>query len=257
MAHSQLHILYHPVSLCFHYNPSCEPKDILRFLKRFKLKIYNKFVDKNYRISNKTAKLALLKKGTLLGTNRYQINIAEDIKNGFFSIDSLDDFKQVLKQFPDDPTLHRSFSDMLVENNLPNVAASSYNKAADLFLRSGQPLQAMVAKILQWEIYAPSYREAQLFFSALREGIYEDSSFKAFLKRLSNPEILAVMKNAVVVRFPSGHIEKKVGDTENDLYFVVSGQLKKTSFSPLKQKGMTTYEKLNFELSGDDFFGDI
>lgn len=257
MAHSQLHILYHPVSLCFHYNPSCEPKDILRFLKRFKLKIYNKFVDKNYRISNKTAKLALRKKGTLLGTNRYQINIAEDIKNGFFSIDSLDDFKQVLKQFPDDPTLHRSFSDMLVENNLPNVAASSYNKAADLFLRSGQPLQAMVATILQWEIYAPSYREAQLFFSALREGIYEDSSFKAFLKRLSNPEILAVMKNAVVVRFPSGHIEKKVGDTENDLYFVVSGQLKKTSFSPLKQKGMTTYEKLNFELSGDDFFGDI
>jgi CRP-like cAMP-binding protein len=192
-----------------------------------------------------------------LGTNKYQINIAEDIKNGFFSIDSLEDFKQVLKQFPDDPSLHRFFSDMLVENNLPNGAATSYDKAADLFLRSGQPLQAIVSKILQWEIYAPSYREAQLFFSALREGISLDSPFKAFLKRLSNPEILAVMKNAVVVRFPAGHIEKKVGDTENDLYFVVSGQLKKTSYNPLKQKGMKTYEKLNFELSENDFFGDI
>lgn len=192
-----------------------------------------------------------------MGTNKYQINIADDIKSGFFSIDSLQDFKQVLKQFPDDPSLYRSFSDMLVENNLPNGAATSYDKAADLFLKSGQPLQAIVSKIIQWKLYTPSYREAQLFFSVLREGISLDSPFNAFLKRLSNPEIFAIMKNAVVVRFPAGHIETKVGDLENDLYFVVSGQLKKTSFSPLKQKGMTTYQKLNFELSENDFFGDI
>ena len=192
-----------------------------------------------------------------MGLNRYQINIAEDIKSGFFSIDSLEDFKQVLKQFPDDPSLYRSFSDMLVENNLPNGAATSYDKAADLFLGGGQPLQAIVAMILQWEIYTPSYREAQLFFSALRGASSMDSPFNVFLKRLSNPEIFAIMKDAEIVRFPAGHIEKKVGDSENDLYFIVSGQLQKTSFSPLKLKGMATYEKLNFELSEDDFFGDI
>ena len=192
-----------------------------------------------------------------MGLNRYQINIAEDIKSGFFSIDSLEDFKQVLKQFPDDPLLYRSFSDMLVENNLPNGAATSYDKAADLFLGGGQPLQAIVAKILQWKIYTPSYREAQLFFSVLRGASSMDSPFNVFLKRLSNPEIFAIMKDAEIVRFPAGHIEKKVGDSENDLYFIVSGQLQKTSFSPLKLKGMATYEKLNFELSEDDFFGDI
>lgn len=192
-----------------------------------------------------------------MGTNRYQINIAEDIKSGFFSIESLEDFEHVLKQFPDDPSLYRSFSDMLVEKNLSNGAATSYAKAADLFLKNGQPLQAIVAKILHWEIYAPSYREAQLFFSALRGAFFNDSPFNSFLKRLSNPEIFAIMKNSTIVRFPAGHIEQKVGDSENDLYFVISGQLKKTSFSPLRQKGMTTYERLNFELSEDDFFGDI
>jgi len=192
-----------------------------------------------------------------LSTNRYQINIAEDIKSGFFSIESLEDFEHVLKQFPDDPALYRSFSDMLVQNNLSNGAATPYDKAADLFLKNGQPLQAIVAKILQWEIYAPSYREAQLFFSALRSAFFNDSPFSSFLKRLSNPEIFAVMKNSTIVRFPAGHVEQKVGDSENDLYFVVSGQLKTISFIPLKQKGMITYERQNFELSENDFFGDI
>ena len=199
----------------------------------------------------------LFKKGILLAINRYQISIAEDIKSGFFSIDSLEDFKHVLKQFPDDPSLCRSFSDMLAENNLPSGAATSYDKAADLFLKRGQSLQAIVAKTLQWKTYKPSYREAQLFFSALRGSFLIDSPLNAHLKKLSNPEILAIMENAAIVRYPAGHIEQKVGDSEDNLYFVVSGQLKKTSFSPQKQKKMTTYEKLNFELSEDDFFGDI
>ena len=192
-----------------------------------------------------------------MGASQYQINIAEDITSGFFSIESLDDFKQVLKQFPEDPSLHRSFSDMLVKNNLSDDAAISYNKAADLFLRSVRPIQAIVSKLLQWKIHTPVYREAQLFFSALREGINHDSPIESFLKRLSNPEILAIMKNAVVVQFPTAHIEKKVGDRENDLYFVVSGHLKKTCYNPVKQKGMTTYKRTYFNLAENDFFGDI
>ncbi len=189
--------------------------------------------------------------------DKLQINIAEDITSGFISIDSLDDFKKVLKQFPDDPTLHRAFSDMLVKNNLPNVAATSYGQAADLYLKAGQPLQAIVSKILQWEIYLPSYREAQLFFSVLRESRYSDSPIKPFFNKLSNPEILAIMKSAAIVQLPAGHIEKKVGDAENDLYFVVSGSLKETCYKPIKQKGTTIYKKLNFNLTENDFFGNI
>ncbi len=189
--------------------------------------------------------------------DKLQINIAEDITSGFISIDSLDDFKKVLKQFPDDPTLHRAFSDILVKNNLPNVAATAYGQAADLYLKAGQPLQAIVSKILQWEIYLPSYREAQLFFSVLRESRYSDSPIKPFFNKLSNPEILAIMKSAAIVQLPAGHIEKKVGDAENDLYFVVSGSLKETCYKPIKQKGTTIYKKLNFNLTENDFFGDI
>jgi CRP-like cAMP-binding protein len=189
--------------------------------------------------------------------DKLQINIAEEITSGFITIDSLDDFKKILKQFPDDPPLHRAFSDMLVKNNLPNVAATSYGQAAVLYLKAGQPLQAIASKILQWEIYSPSNREAQLFFSALRESRYSDSPIKSFFHKLSNPEILAIMKSAAIVQLPAGHIEKKVGDKENDLYFVVSGSLKETCFKPLKQKGTTFYKKLNFNLTENDFFGDI
>ena len=189
--------------------------------------------------------------------DKLQINISEDITSGFITIDSLDDFKKVIKQFPDDPTLHRAFSDMLVKNNLPNVAVTSYGQAADLYLKAGQPLQAIVSKILQWEIYSPSYREAQRFFLALRESRYSDSPIKSFFNKLSNPEILAIMKSAAIVQLPAGHIEKKVGDEENDLYFVVSGSLKQTCYKPIKQKETAIYKKLNFNLSENDFFGDI
>ena len=189
--------------------------------------------------------------------DKLQINISEDITSGFITIDSLDDFKKVIKQFPDDPTLHRAFSDMLVKNNLPNVAVTSYGQAAELYIKAGQPLQAIVSKILQWEIYSPSYREAQRFFLALRELSFHVSPINTFFSSLSNPEILAIMKSAAIVQLPAGHIEKKVGDEENDLYFVVSGSLKQTCYKPIKQKETAIYKKLNFNLSENDFFGDI
>jgi len=189
--------------------------------------------------------------------NNIQIDIANQITSGFVSIDSVKDFERLLQRFPDDPALHRTFSDLLIKNKLPNAASASYGKAAELYLKSGQLLQAMVSRILQWEIYAPSYRDAQLFFSALREGSYPDSPIKVFFNKLSNPEILAVMKNAAIIERPPGHIVKNFRDAENDLYFVVSGSLKQTIYRPLKRKGTTVYHKSHFHLSENEVFGDI
>jgi CRP-like cAMP-binding protein len=189
--------------------------------------------------------------------NNIQIDIANQITSGFVSIDSVKDFERLLRRFPEDPALHRMFSDLLIKNKLPNAAATSYGKAAELYLKSGQLLQAMVSRILQWEIYAPSYRSAQLFFSALREGSYPDSPSKVFFNKLSNPEILTVMKNAVIIERPPDHIVKNLRDAENDLYFVVSGSLKQTIYKPLKRKGTTVYHKSQFHLSENEVFGDI
>jgi hypothetical protein len=189
--------------------------------------------------------------------NNLQIDIAEQITSGFVTIDSVEDFERLLKRFPDDPALHRTFSDLLIKNNLPNAAAVSYGKAAGLYLKSGQLLQALVSKILQCELYSPSYNEAQRFFLTLRQNSYPDSPIKHFFNKLSNPELLALMQNAEIVQLPVGQIVKTVGDKENDLYFIVSGTLKQTTYTPFKRKGKTVYSKSNFYLTENDFFGDI
>jgi CRP-like cAMP-binding protein len=189
--------------------------------------------------------------------NNLQINIAEQITSGFISIDSIEDFEKILKRFPNDPALHRSFSDLLVKNNLPNAATISYGKAARLYLERGHLLQAVVSKILQWEIRSPAFKEAQPFFLALREGSYPDTPMKYLFDKLSNPEILAVMKNSLIIQLPAGQMVKKVGDEEHDLCFVVSGTLKKSIYKPLEQKGTTVYIKSDFYLSENDFFGNI
>ena len=189
--------------------------------------------------------------------SKLQINIAEQITSGFVSIDSLNEFKKILQQFPADPNLQKAYSDFLVENDLQIVAANSYGEATGLYLKDKQLLQAMVSKALQWKISSPSYRDTLLFFSALREADYRDFPVNRFIKKLSNPEIWSLMKKAEIVRLPSAQVIKKVDDKESDLYFVVSGSLKKTFYQPIRQNETTMYNKQHYNLFENDFFGDV
>ena len=185
------------------------------------------------------------------------ISIAEQIIEGSISIKSIEEFKSILKIFPSDAALQKAYSDLLVKKKRLNAAAKSYDKSAQLFIDAGKILQAIDSKLLQWKIKSPSSKEVQLFYATLHGGSYYETPLKSFFNRLSNQETVAIMSKLVRVKLPSGKMITKAGDPANNLFFIVSGNLKETVFLPLKKKDETLYRKRASHLTENQFFGDI
>jgi CRP-like cAMP-binding protein len=185
-----------------------------------------------------------------------QKSIPEHIIDGSIGIDSIEAFGSILKQFPNHPGLLKKYSDLLFRQDLLDLAAKSYGEAAQLFIESGKLLQALVAKKLQWLIKPPPNNKIYLFLSALGQGSFDDSPLKLFFDKLSAKEKLAIISGFVRIRLIAGKTIKKAGDRETDLYFVVSGTLKDSTFSSLETKEKV-YRKSNIYLNDDDFFGEI
>ena len=163
-----------------------------------------------------------------------QISIAAQIVDGSIKIESIEEFENILKLFPDDPELQRAYSDLLLKKKMPKAAVQSYGKAAKLFIESGMMLQAIVSKSLQWKISQPSdLNEARYFFSVLKKGSYQQTPLNAFFSSLSYPAMLAILYRLVKVRLPAGTIVKKNGEGEKALFFVVSGALRDTIYQPI------------------------
>jgi CRP-like cAMP-binding protein len=185
------------------------------------------------------------------------ISIAEQIIEGSISIRSIEEFRSIIKIFPNDPALQKAYSDLLLKKNRPDEAAQSYSRAAQLFIDAGKILQAIDSKLLHWNIKPPSPKEAQLFYSALHAGTYYETPLKTFFQRLSYREMVAFITKLVRVKVNSGNVVKKTGEPEKDLFFIVSGSLKETAFLPLRQKDDTLYRKRSSFLNESHFFGDI
>ena len=123
--------------------------------------------------------MSTVKKSKLIS----QISIAAQIVDGTIQIESIEEFDNILKLFPDDPELQRVYSDLLLKRNMPEAAAQSYAKAAKLFIDSGLMVQAIVAKSLQWKISQPAdLNEARYFFSVLKKGNYQQTAVNSFFK---------------------------------------------------------------------------
>ena len=73
--------------------------------------------------------MSLIEKTNLIS----QISIAAQIIDGSLIIDSTDEFKDILKLFPNDPALLRAYADLLLERGRDSTAAEYYQKAAELF----------------------------------------------------------------------------------------------------------------------------
>ena len=185
------------------------------------------------------------------------ISVSEQIIDGSITINSIKEFKSILKIFPNDPALQKAYSDLLKKKKQPDEAAKSYDNAAQLFIDAGKILQAIDSKMLQWKIKLPTSQEAQLFYSILHQGSYYESPLKAFFHRLSYPEMVAVVSKLVRLELSPGKLIKKTGDPEKNLYFVVSGNLKETVFVPLRKRGGSLYRKRASFLTENQFFGDI
>lgn len=178
------------------------------------------------------------------------------ITDGSVTIDSVEEFENLLKSFPNNPRLHRIFADLLKREKSFDAAAGAYRTAAKLFIESGFTLQAIVSKILEWRIVKPSNEEGQAFYSSLRKFKSKNTAVNRFFIAMTYLEMIAVMNELVLQQFAAGSMVKRFGDEENTLCFVVSGALEKTGYHRLEKEG-SVQKKLTKNLVEDDFFGEV
>jgi CRP-like cAMP-binding protein len=184
------------------------------------------------------------------------ISIARHIIDGSLTIDSVKEFKSILRIFPNDPALHRVYADLLTRKKITRSAIASYRKAATLYIESGMMLQAIVCKILEWRLEAPSRQKVRRFYQTLNGGKYHETPLNVFLNNLSFSEFTAIINQMKRVRLAAGKTIKKMGELENFLFFITAGNLKATTLHPLV-KGQREPDKSETYLTENDFFGDI
>ena len=183
-------------------------------------------------------------------------NIVSRIIDGSVKIDSVAEFNNILKVFPNDPWLHKFHADFLKREKSFYAAADAYALASELFIEADMTLQALASKILEWRILEPSDHEDQAFYSSLRKSRSKKTGVQSFFIKMTYPEMMAFMNTLNIRHFPASSMLKRFGDEENDLYFVVSGALEETIYHRL-EKGGRVQNKSTKSLVENDFFGEI
>jgi len=156
---------------------------------------------------------------------RPQTSIIKQIIDGSITIDSIGEFQSMLTIFPGNAHLHRALADLLVKRKSFSAAAEYYDKSARLFTETGQVLQAVVAKMLQWQISKPSFKSIKEFYHGLIENNPRSTPVSMFFAGLSFREFIVLVTRLERIVIPAGKMVKKFGDPENNLFMVVSGRL--------------------------------
>lgn len=181
------------------------------------------------------------------------------IIDGTLTIDSIEEFEDILEIYENDPLLYRRYADLLYDKGRMTDAAQAYHRTAELFLELNMSLQAIVAKILQWSIQKPSHEQGREFYAQLHEEGSLQTPLQKFWARMRYSELIAVMLRLVRLRFPVGTVVNRVGEPADDLFFIVSGSV--AEITPLagsdaaKESGAEDPEPIL--LAENDIFGDI
>jgi len=183
-------------------------------------------------------------------------SIARHIIDGSISIDSVSEFKNMLKIFPDNPALHSAFADLLAQKNFMQEAANFYGKAAGLYIGSAMLLPALLNKIMEWRLIKPTHQQARPFYDILKEAEFEFTPLQVFFKSLSYPEIVAVTNRIARVRLPAGQMIKRIGDAEDNIYLIATGTVKETVNNPVTDP-QKSRQPVTVYLSENNIFGDI
>lgn len=197
-------------------------------------------------------------KTTLSLPQEQEYSILQRVLDGTLTIESIDEFKDILAVFPNDPLLHRKFADLLMNKSRRDQAIDAYARAADLFIDNEMNLQAIVAKILQWTLQKPDHSRGAAFQARLHDKGGRHTPLQRFWAQMSYPELVAVMRRLVRVRLSTGEKIATVDDPAENIYFIVSGTLAETLSpdcqSEAARAGIDTEPMF---LGPNDIFGDI
>ena len=184
-----------------------------------------------------------------------QHSVVNRIIDGSITIDSIEEFENLIKAFPNDPRLHKVYADRLKEEKSLN-AVDEYKAAAQLFIETGMPLQAVASKIYEWRFAKPSREDGLAFHEALCGCEPLDNPAQKFLTNLMYEEMVALLTKLIPFTCSAHTMVRKFGDEEHELCFVVSGALEETYYHRL-ENGEKVQKKSLANLVESDFFGEI
>ena len=184
-----------------------------------------------------------------------QDSVVNRIIDGSITIDSIEEFEDLLKAFPKDPRLHKVFADRLLEEK-PLNAAEEYKISANFFIEADMPLQAIMCKIFEWRIIKPTKEDGLAFHSAISECNPQHIETQKFFTKLSYEEMIALMTQIAPHSYPANTMLRKFGDEENELCFVISGALEETNYHRL-DANENVQKKTATNLIESDLFGEI
>jgi hypothetical protein len=197
-------------------------------------------------------------KTTLSLPQEREYSILNRVFDGTLTIDSIDEFKDILAVYPNDPLLNRKYADLLKDKSRLDQAIDAYARAADLFIDNEMNLQAIVAKILQWTLQKPDHSQGVAFQTRLHDKGGRHTPLQRFWAQMSYPELVAVMRRLVRVRLSTGKKITAVDEPADDIYFIVSGTMAET-LSPdcQSEAARAGIDTEPIFLGPNDIFGDI
>lgn len=190
--------------------------------------------------------------------DEHQYSIMQRVLEGTLAVDSVEEFKEILNIYPEDPQLQRKYADLLLAKSLLDEAQGAFHKASMLFIDQEMNLQAIVAKILQWSIRKPDHDEGQHFHKRLSQKGAQRTPLQRFWSHMTYGELVTLMLRLVRVKLSTGQKLACVDEPANDIYFVVSGTLAETISSDCQYEaskaGLETEPML---LGPNDIIGNI
>jgi len=188
----------------------------------------------------------------------HKFSIMQQIIDGRLTIDSPEEFRDILEIYPEDPFLYRKYADLLSALKCGAEAAEAYRTAAGLFIDNGANLQAIVAKILQWQIINPSHHQGRQFHALLSQEGVRQTPLQNFWTQLTYPELVAVIRRLTRVRFAAGKKIIEADQPAENIYFVVSGSVTEIPSADCENESrMAGIDVEPLLLGPDDVFGEV
>ena len=180
----------------------------------------------------------------------------DNIVTGSIVINSVEVMREILKKVPNEPRLMKIYAVMLFKHEMLEKAAEAYNRAASLYCQNNKMLAAIAAKIDEWHIKMPRDHDVRNFFSELKACSDKDVPINNFFSKLSINELKSFCFHFETALLPANQTIKEFGDTEDHLFFIVSGKLEDSLYLTLQNQGRI-FRKPTLILSENDYFGKV
>ncbi len=173
------------------------------------------------------------------------------LTSGAVTLAGIEECDRLLAEYPDNPRVTRLMADFLKKERSYIKAGRAYRATYRLFMAEGETLQALAALLELWDIFTPAPRDYRSLHSHLRRKKSHNSAISECFATMSYPELRATISRLEKIRVKAEEVIHEAGESEDALYFVISGELVKSS----PEAGSDETGEIRF-LKANNHFGD-